>query len=133
MKHCRKCQLIYDEHSSTCDRCDGPLKHYEPGHDIHHMNIVFPEGAEWVILESVLEEYEAQSHVDYLKTRHVPALKVLNQKGVLSEVYLGRSVFGYDVFVPEKIFEEAREKLDEYLNAPLEEFETTEESETTEE
>ncbi len=104
MKHCYKCKLVYDEHAKKCDRCEGHLTHYEPGHDIDDMNIVFPEGAKWVILETLVEEYVAQSHVDYLKSRHIPALKVINQKGVLSEIYLGKSVFGYDVFVPEKIF-----------------------------
>lgn len=120
MKHCSKCQLIYDEHANKCDRCDGALSNFQPGHDIHDLNIVFPEGAAWVILESLTEEYEAQSHVDYLKSMHVPAIKVINQKGVLSEVYLGKSVFGYDIFVPEKILNEAKSTLEEYLNAPFE-------------
>ena len=120
MKICYKCKLVYDEHDTVCDRCEDRLAHYEPGHDIDDMNIVFPEGAKWVILETLVEEYVAQSHVDYLKSRHIPALKIINQKGVLSEIYLGKSVFGYDVFVPEKIYDEAKEKLEAYLNAPYE-------------
>lgn len=119
MRHCTKCQLIYDEHAKTCDRCEGALINYEPGHDIHDLNMVFPEGAEWVIVESALQEYEAQSHVDYLKSIHIPAIKVLNQDGVLTEVYLGKSNVGYDVFVPEKMKSEAEAALKEYLNAPF--------------
>ncbi len=127
MKHCSKCRLIYDDHHKTCDRCDEKLSSFQPGHDIHDMNIVFPEGAAWVILESLLEEYEAQSHIDYLKSMHVPAIKVINQEGVLSEVYLGKSIYGYDVFVPEKMLDEAKTTLEEYLNAPFVPEETTEE------
>ena len=81
MKHCTKCQLIYDEHAKKCDKCDGVLVEFQSGHDIHDHNIVLPEGAAWVTMESTLEEYEAQSHVDYLKSLHMPALKILNQQG----------------------------------------------------
>jgi len=119
MKHCAKCQLIYDEHAKKCDRCEGTLTSFEPGHDIHDLNMVFPEGAEWVIIESALQEYEAQSHIDYLKSVHIPAIKVLQQDGVLSEVYLGKSNVGYDVFVPEKMKDLAETALEAYLNAPF--------------
>ncbi len=119
MKHCVKCQLIYDEHAKVCDRCDEKLINYEPGHDIHDLNMVFPEGAKWVIVEAGLQEYQAQSHVDYLKSVHIPAIKILNQDGVLAEVYLGKSNVGYDVFVPEKMKAQAENALNEYLNAPF--------------
>ncbi len=121
MKHCRKCTLIYDEEVDTCERCKGGLKGYEPGHKIHKLNITFPEGAKWAVLESMQEEYVAQFHVDYLKSRHVPAIKILNQESVLSKVYLGNASSGYDVFVPESILKRARELLDEYLSAEFDE------------
>jgi len=120
MKHCTKCQLIYDEHALKCDKCDGALVDFQSGHDIHDHNIVLPEGAAWVTMEATLPEYEAQSHVDYLKSLHMPALKILNQQGVTMEVYLGKSVYGFDVLVPEKILDEAKQALEEYLNAPFE-------------
>ncbi len=122
MRHCTKCQLIYDEHASKCDKCDGGLITFQSGHDIHDHNFVFPEGAAWVVLESTLAEYEAQSHVDYLKSLHIPALKVLNENGVMLEVYMGNSVYGFDVLVPEKILAEAKEALETFLNAPFEDI-----------
>ncbi len=119
MKHCKKCELIFDMHEEQCGRCGRKLNIYEPGHEIHHMNVVFEEGASWKAVESMLEEYEAQSHVDYLRSRHIPAIKILNQEGVLSKVYLGKAITGYDVFVPEAQVEAALAMLEEYFNAPF--------------
>jgi len=120
MKHCKTCQLIYDDHSYKCDRCEGVLNEYHPDHDIHNHNLELPEGAAWVELEPALPEFEAQSHIDYLKSIHIPAIKVMNQKGVTMEVYLGQSVYGYDVYVPEKMIEEAKVAVKEFMEAPFE-------------
>lgn len=115
MKHCPTCQLVYDDHSVSCDRCGGPLADFDPKMGSHGHNLELPEGAAWVVLERAVDEIDAQSHVDFLLSRHIPAIRRLNKEGETMEIYFGNSIYGFDIYVPERLFEEAKEALEAFL------------------
>lgn len=67
-----------------------------------------------VKLTNVSDEYLAQNIVDLLRVENIKAYYISNVYGEVTQVIAGHSAFGYDIYVEEEDFIEAKECL-EYL------------------
>lgn len=71
---------------------------------------------EWVILVKALSATEASIIESMLAEEGIPVLKKSKGSGAYLEIYMGQSITGWDIYVPEQGLEHAREIIYHYQN-----------------
>lgn len=122
MPWCPKCRG-YQEEDDLCSHCWVELVDILPPEP--------PEPENELLLISVGDENEANIIENLLESYQIPSLKKYRDIGDYMKVFMGTSVFGIDIYVPESCVETSREILrtnasfDETIPAEIEQVQSS--------
>jgi hypothetical protein len=112
MPFCPKCRVEYRESFYKCSECDCNLvDELEPeaGED-------YTDG-EGAFLMTAVNSIEADLIEAILQTEGIPVLRKYKEAGDYMMVYMGRTIFGVDLYVPSPMLDKAREIIETSRNA----------------
>ncbi len=118
MLYCEKCHIPYEEGHGNCSKCKGELRHFQADDKIDAEELARHGALQWIRIADDLDQIEAQSIADLLKSRGIPALTNVSEHGITMQVYLGHSDFGYEVYVPITLSALAEEEIEGFFNTP---------------
>jgi hypothetical protein len=101
MPYCPKCKRDYDEDKTTCTYCEVALVKEaldEVGND---------QLEEIKKLCSVYTLQEADIIIALMNSYEIPAIKKSEQIGDYLTVAMGSSMYGYDIYVPIRLYDQA--------------------------
>ena len=107
MNVCPKCKTLLDTNITVCPECGEDLSDYE----LQEVDIGEPE-----VLFQARNMAEAQSIVEFLRDNNIPAT-ILEGTSELSSLTTFKPMSATDIIVGSNSVEDARELLEEYLNA----------------
>lgn len=112
MPWCPNCRYEYRDGFDTCIECDSKL--VETIEPIKIGEIVYDKESHLI---SVADGVEAGYIEAILNANNIPVLKKYRSTGAYLELYLGMSGSGVDIYVPSKLWDQARELLTEQTEA----------------
>lgn len=107
MNVCPKCKTLLDPSVTVCPECGEDLSDYE----LEEVEVGEPE-----VLYQARNMAEAQSIVEFLRDNNIPAT-ILEGQSELSSLITFRPMSATDIIVGSNSMEDAKELLEEYLNA----------------
>ncbi len=112
MSFCPKCRVEYREGFYRCSECDCDLvDKLEPEIDDDDT------GSESAFLMTAANSMEADVIEAILYADGIPVLRKYKEAGGYMMVFMGRTIFGVDLFVPSPLLEKAREIIETSRNA----------------
>lgn len=106
MHLCPNCKTEYEEGSSICSNC-GTLLVIEANEESTKK-----EFDNSVFLTNAADEFEAGIIESKLKEARIPVLRKHKEAGSYINIYMGNTVYGIDLYVPSKLFVEAKEIIE---------------------
>lgn len=107
MPWCPICRSEYIEGFNTCSDCNCELVDIlEP---IIKEEIIYDKEA---LLITVNNGIEADLIESILNANNIPVLKKFKEAGAYLNLYMGMTSFGIDIYVPSKLFDEAKELIE---------------------
>ncbi|MCF8018911.1 conserved protein of unknown function [Petrocella atlantisensis] len=101
MPYCPKCKRDYEEGKTTCTYCEVALVEEEID------EVVNDQLEEIKKLCSVYTLQEADIIIALMNSYEIPAIKKSEQIGDYLTVAMGSSMYGYDIYVPVRLFDQA--------------------------
>ena len=116
MAYCQKCKTEYREGYSRCNDCDMDLVENLIEEDVieesleEHNNALISkfmnDPPEFLI--TAVDVIDAELIESFLGTNNIPVLKKFRESGDYLTILMGNSNLGIDMFVPSKLFDEAK-------------------------
>ncbi|WDV45369.1 hypothetical protein PV797_17845 [Clostridiaceae bacterium M8S5] len=108
MAWCPKCKIEFRDDSDICSYCKAKLVS-ELKSDTDKRNLNKGNSDEKnTFLMNVLDDIEAGAIESLLNSYGIPTLRKYKSTGEYTNIYMGRSVSGVDLYVPLKLYEEAK-------------------------
>lgn len=101
MHWCPSCKNEYREEYSSCLECGTNL--------IENLDKEPVEYDKEVFLINLKDSIEADIVESLLNSNGIPTLKKHRESGGYMSIYMGNSIFGVDIFVPSKLYEQAEQ------------------------
>lgn len=120
MAYCQKCKTEYREGYSRCNDCDMDLVENLIEEDLieesleEHNNALISkfmnDPPEFLI--TAVDVIDAELIESFLGTNNIPVLKKFRESGDYLNIFMGNTNLGIDMYVPSKLFDEAKRLLE---------------------
>jgi len=114
MPWCPQCWTEYRDGYTHCTDCDVPLQDQPPENDA----VPVYNSCE-MLLASFDDSFMAQQAEALLKDNGVSVMRISPGTGSYMEIYMGRSMYGADLYVPSDEFERAQELMNDLTPATI--------------
>lgn len=103
---CPNCKTEHEEGSLRCNNC-GTILAIEAKEESKNKEV-----DNSVFLKNVADEFEAGIIESKLEEAKIPVLRKYKEAGSYINIYMGKTVYGIDLYVPSKLFVEAKEIIE---------------------